>query len=246
MTSSVNYPVNQSVTSRTKIALGTAVVGVVILYTWPTTVLVGVASGAILGCLVPSMIERCKRGGKATQTAVESGDATAASNQVLSFLKGGYDSQLPQSRTYTGILAQTDAYLEEAHDWVQQIFPTDELSSVHKEAKRWVVDKVIAAAIRNDAGCQANLRAAYQRIFSFYQLGGDLRRPLWWVTPDNHNFKRLARILRSLNLAGLHKEANELMERLTHIYNHIPGAKRAIDTKGAFGFWRNASTQSYS
>lgn len=44
------------------------------------------------------------------------------------------------------------------------------------------------------------------------------KRSKWWITKNNHNYRRITRILKSLRLAGLDEYADALCEELSQIY----------------------------
>jgi hypothetical protein len=89
------------------------------------------------------------------------------------------------------------------------------------------------------------LHRAYERILEFYHLK-DLS---WvttqtipeWITSQNHNFKRLTRIIQSLRIAGLERDAQDLFQRLKHIYTYRPDVRTIIDETGSFSFWEDAA-----
>jgi len=66
---------------------------------------------------------------------------------------------------------------------------------------------------------QERMRRAFHRMMRFYGFGV---RHLPWLTPGNHNFLRLTRMLASLRLAGLEAEAQELFGRLKALYEAHP------------------------
>ena len=70
----------------------------------------------------------------------------------------------------------------------------------------------------NNERIKANMQKSYIKIRKSYRLD---RRPEW-LTPNNHNFLRISRILRSLHVFGLNKEADEFFGYLSKIYENIP------------------------
>ena len=109
-----------------------------------------------------------------------------------------------------------------------------------------------SAAFAGDAELRESLRRSLRRILRFY--GFDLegtghrasvvRRPDFdtraenWVTPQNHNFLRITRILRSLSLLGLADEARAFLAALEALYKEAR-AERIIGAR-TLAFWRNA------
>ena len=65
------------------------------------------------------------------------------------------------------------------------------------------------------------------------------RRKQVWLTPGNHNFLRITRILKCLNLFGLHEQADAFLDTLEEIHQEhadIIGQK-------TYDFWVSASTK---
>jgi hypothetical protein len=153
-------------------------------------------------------------------------------------------------RTFDEILGWDDARLEMVHDYIQWIFPLPERSGANPWAP--VLDAVTIAAIRNDAEMQGRLRAGFQRMLAFYgfDLEGDavVQGPRFaaasrnWLHAGNHNHLRLTRMLRSLRVLGLEREAAALWEALRALYEGENAAGRRTITSETFAFWKQAST----
>lgn len=128
-----------------------------------------------------------------------------------------------KGRTYTEIINQDDLWLERTHDYIQCIFPTDEPSAYVSspivsidEAKNMATDPVVTN----------NLRDGLRRMREFYEKNDH------WLTPENHNYKRISRILRCLTIFGLHKEAQEFFEFAKMRLLSVPDEKIAKGKKG--------------
>ena len=61
-----------------------------------------------------------------------------------------------------------------------------------------------------------------------------------WLTPKNHNYKRLTRILKCLMLCGLNTYAKELYDILKMVYEN----NKKIIGEETFTYWRNAINSS--
>ena len=132
---------------------------------------------------------------------------------VRSFLEGtGADDQ---GRSLEQILRQDDHWLEYTHNFIQWLYPTDSPSGVNPNAP--VLTALEARNLGANSKITANLRRAFVRMAAFY--GFDVKdniierksnysfRVPNWATRATHNDLRITRILRSLTLFGLTREA---------------------------------------
>jgi len=60
-----------------------------------------------------------------------------------------------------------------------------------------------------------------------------------WLSPGNHNYLRITRILKSLRLLGLEQEAHVFFECLERIYENQSGSYLMIP-EGTFRYWQLA------
>lgn len=76
--------------------------------------------------------------------------------------------QAPDSsgRTLSSILALPDTTLEFCHDYIQQLFPLPEPSSIHPSSP--IIDKPTFAAFRSDPRLRAQLCKSLTRMLHFY------------------------------------------------------------------------------
>ena len=131
--------------------------------------------------------------------------------------------------------------LETAHDYIQWLFPLRERSAFNPGAP--LLDDETIAQFREDAALRGNLERSLRVMLDFYGLaiaGHEiLRVPTFgprsrvWLTPHNHNFLRLTRIIKSLSLLGLHDRATQLLACL----EGIPGIGEETRRH-----WREAAT----
>ncbi|UTW49156.1 opioid growth factor receptor-related protein [Bacterioplanoides sp. SCSIO 12839] len=132
-----------------------------------------------------------------------------------------------RGRTLSGILAFSDNELESCHDYIQWLFPLTSLSAYNPEAP--VVSDAVAEAFRLDHDLQLELHRSLLRMLEFYGVllretpqGFELLVPddvaqFHWMTPDNHNHKRLTRIIASLKLFGMDTHASALWQGLEQL-----------------------------
>lgn len=140
--------------------------------------------------------------------------------------------------------------LEDAHDYIQWLFPLDTPSSANPDAPLLTDDT--ARAFSWDEVLRDRVQKSLAVMMRFYGLerlvfpDGKLvvirathfqeRRGVW-IGPNNHNHLRLTRILRSLTLLGLSRDARALFQCLENIYR-VEG--RDIITPETFEHWRHA------
>ena len=168
-------------------------------------------------------------------------------NRLTRFFAGGEDDQ---GRTFDEILGWEDARLEMVHDYIQWIFPLPERSGANPWAP--VLDAETIAEIRGSAEMQERLRAGFLRMLVFYGFalkGGAVSGgPRFaaasrnWLHAGNHNHLRLTRMMRSLRVLGLEREARTLWEALRSLYESESAAGRRTITAETFAFWRQAAT----
>ena len=116
--------------------------------------------------------------------------------------------------------------LENIHDYIQWMFPSSIMSAVNKSAP--ILKQKDVIYIKNSEKIKENMRISLMVITDFLGLAKDYNENKFfikndrikkWLTPTNHNFLRISRILRSLNLFDLKDEAQQLFDCLTEIYN---------------------------
>jgi hypothetical protein len=167
-------------------------------------------------------------------------------NQLINFYLG--NSPDSAGRYLSDILAWNDEELELCHDYIQWLFPLEEASQFNPDAP--LLDEETIAAFLKSEELRGNMVLAFNRMLSFYNLTQEAeltngkhchvvptKESTPWMTKGNHNFMRLTRILRSLNLCGLGIFADVLFEKLDAMnmcYRYIIGAK-------TYEFWRDAA-----
>lgn len=145
------------------------------------------------------------------------------------------DQKEDPSRTLANILQWSDDQLEEGHDYIQWLFTTTEPSGPNPYSPTFVSEQTVQQ-VRSDPTIQANYKCAFARIIRFYGFHYDQAtrslqditnvqgRIQQWTAPDilgrdNHNFLRLSRILKSLEIYNLQDERAALWTKLQEIKN---------------------------
>jgi hypothetical protein len=151
-------------------------------------------------------------------------------------------------RTLQQILRWDDDALERKHDFIQWLFPLPEPSGANIFAPLLNFEEM--RNFRGSPEVQAKVLEALRRMLTFY--GFEMRevenalavtratdyrvRSQNWITPSNHNFLRLTRILKSLRLLGLPKHAEALFQSLEEVFRE----NRAVIGSQTFEYWRHA------
>lgn len=137
-------------------------------------------------------------------------------NDLLNFYYGsGTDHK---GRTLAEMVTQDDYWFEHTHDFIQWMFPLNELSRASLYAP--LVDGNTLKAFHADPLLKSNMRVSLVRFLKFLGLafdGVNLRKTSeWesrkheWFTEHSHNSLRITRILKSMVLLGLKTDAVQL------------------------------------
>jgi hypothetical protein len=160
-------------------------------------------------------------------------------------------------RTLDSVIAQDDPWLERTHDYIQWLFPLLTPSSSVPDAQQLKVEEI--AYWRGDDRVRENCARAFDRMMQFYgmqytcdsQADDEVEdcasvdagpycssRSRIWLTPRNHNYQRLTRILISLQLRGQNVRAIAVYEFLEHLYRIRGG----FIGQSTWEHWRKAAT----
>ena len=163
-------------------------------------------------------------------------------SRLLDFYRGATDTE---GRYLDDIWAWGDDQWEEAHDFIQWLFPLPEPSRFNPDAPILSAEDI--HSFRGDPLLQGHLQRSFERILHFLGLTltpdgkvvpGDhfkARAPEVWAYP-NHNWLRITRILRSLTLLGLEGRARALYDRLSEMYS----SRRYPILGDTFCYWTGA------
>jgi hypothetical protein len=140
-------------------------------------------------------------------------EAAAATDPLIAFYLGtGLDGA---GRTLAQVLRFNHRQLEIQHDYIQWLFPLATPSEFNPGAP--LLTAAAARQFREDATLRSHVLAALGVMLTFYGLeldDGDpadisidmadhfRERAASWLTPGNHNYLRLTRMLTSLRLLG--------------------------------------------
>lgn len=152
-------------------------------------------------------------------------------------------------RRLDDILSWPDTRLEAIHDYIQWLFPLLAPSRFNPNAP--ILTATDRAEFRQPGPCRDNFLRAFRRMMRFYGLECDDADPedvyitksliydlrsRVWLTPGNHNYLRLSRILTACRLLGCEAYAWGLFDRL-HVLYREAGGRIGQETHT---HWRNA------
>jgi hypothetical protein len=165
------------------------------------------------------------------------------SKLIQFYLGDGPDSS---GRTISEILDFTYQEQEAIHDYIQWLFPLREASAFNPHAP--VLSQQDIATFRGSEVLQKQLLEALKKMLAFYgfKIQGSriVRSADWeersgWLTPYNHNYLRITRILTCLGLLGLEDYARAFFAALEGVYQDY-GGRIGPET---WGFWARAVSQ---
>jgi hypothetical protein len=167
------------------------------------------------------------------------------------FLNGRADHR---GRTFASILGADDQWLEATHDYVQILFPLGSGSAFNPDAP--TLDPMIIRAFAENESLRDQQRKAFNRMMEFYgfvveedadegqietvyidRAESFAQRSRIWITPGNHNYRRITRILGSLSILSSPQHAEGLGKALRSLYREF-GARIGAET---FAFWEAAA-----
>lgn len=178
------------------------------------------------------------------------GSAQGAVSQqaILAFLQGrGPDGQ---GRMLGDVLSFSDEQLEQAHDFIQWLFPSPQASSCHPQAP--VASPETFEKLRADPLARKGLNQAFERMLQFYGLQAEpsLQWALvqvpghddvsGWLQDPTHNDLRLSRMMRAMSLCGEQAQADRLWSFLQQHFSSSTDPSRRL----ALTYWREAALDS--
>ncbi len=140
--------------------------------------------------------------------------------------------------------------LEYEHDYIQWLFPLRTPSPVSSQAPTVTAHDM--AQFRSSDVMKHRLRRSFETMLDFYglvmherdgtvtvQRGANFNeRAENWLTPGNHNFLRITRILTSLTILGHRDLARAFLECLATVFADY----RAVIGERTWRFWSTALT----
>jgi hypothetical protein len=145
---------------------------------------------------------------------------------IVMFLEGeGTDAR---GRTVFDVLAMDDVAVERTHDFIQWLFPLPEPSAAVPDSP--VLTPGDIQAIRVSELAPIALAGATDRMTAFYQTTHD------WLMPNDHNHRRITRIIRSLRLLQGDEAADAFRDM---ILARVEATRAPVSTRSR-GYWATA------
>lgn len=110
--------------------------------------------------------------------------------------------------------------MELTHNYIQRLFPLMEDS---RFSKCDLITEDNIAAFRKSNDAQEGLRKAYQKMLWFWKLDEkQYQNSIYrhWNSYNNHNYWRMSRVLKSLQLLGMDAEYVDFSMRIRWIIDH--------------------------
>lgn len=145
---------------------------------------------------------------------------------IVAFLEG--DGQDGGGRNVLDVIAFSDVRLETSHDYIQWLFPLDEPSDAAPGSP--MLSPADVTAIRDSGMAQCALAAGTDRMSAFYLTTHD------WLMPNDHNHRRITRIIRSLRLL----RDDETADGFRAVILARVEATRAPVSARSLGYWMTA------
>lgn len=152
---------------------------------------------------------------------------------LIAFYEGsGRDHR---GRSLADILQFDDAHLEQVHDYIQWLFPLPEYSAFSRSAP--LLSDADIEAFRHRTDLRERVEDVLERMLDFYgfERDDDEKGPIInkardfvahshvWLTPRNHNYLRITRILKFLMLAGHEQLARAFWRALADLCRYERG-----------------------
>src|SRR5260221_9358058 len=133
--------------------------------------------------------------------------------QEADFNGSGLIASDSSGRTIDYILNQNNEWFEKTHDYIKWIFPLNEVSIFNLSAPILTPEDI--ETIKNSTNGINNLIRSTFRFVEFLNLFSDHPK---WLSTNNHNYFRITRMLKCLNIFGLNYLAIIIYNRLHNIF----------------------------
>ena len=170
-------------------------------------------------------------------------------SRIVDFYLG--KARHPRGVTIDQVRGWSDFELEAEHTYIQWLFPLREPSLAVPGSPVLTAEEV--ERFRADPRLRQGLLESFARMLAFYgftlrvppgdpraavvEPGPDFaRRSASWLTPRNHNFLRITRILKSLTLLGCGDAAKLFFAALQRVYSE----NQAVVGRTTLDYWRDA------
>ena len=150
-------------------------------------------------------------------------------------------------RRITDMWNYNPSQLEGIHNYIQWLFPLTEGSAFNQDAPLLSGEDI--QAFRTEPALRQNALKSFGLLLNFYgfelkEIDGKFSvsrgsnygsRTRNWLSPYNHNFLRITRILKFLKLIGEDLLASAFFKSLEQVYQESP-----VIVGKSYDFWRSA------
>lgn len=148
-----------------------------------------------------------------------------------------HESLDSENRSLNEIWNFSDEDLMHGHDWVQWLFPLENESAFNPDAP--ILRPIDITIFNKSVEIQENLRTSFFRFLKMLNLRWEDDKVLgesdvWFFKTVNHNWLRFTRVIKSLTVLGLKKEATAFYSFLSH------NVEKNEETMESHNFWRKA------
>lgn len=172
--------------------------------------------------------------GNLSKTQVKKSKAPTNNGQYsIAFLKSFYKGEGKdiEGRKIEEIWAFSDKNKESAHNYIQWLFPATERSAFYSGAP--LLTNQLIEELKCDPEFRKSLEISFHTMLLFYgfkmRSDGVIARTHHfkeksknWLTPGNHNHRRITRILKCMRLFGFEAETQAFYNRLKKTYQQYP------------------------
>lgn len=169
-------------------------------------------------------------------------------SHIIDFYKGIVPDN--KGRMLIDIWKQTPEQLEYDHDYIQWIFPLKESSMFNPDAPILSEDDI--AEFNSSDQLKVNLKKSFFMMINNYgfecfyhnekciieKSSNFIEKSKVWLTPTNHNFLRITRMLKSLRILGNKECAFAFFKMLQFLAEENP----EIISNDTYNFWEDAIT----
>lgn len=135
------------------------------------------------------------------------------------------------------IMGWSDEALEVAHDYIQWLFPLNELSNFNVDAP--ILTQEDTAIFVTDPELKEKVKESFQRMLKFFKMKIEDEKVVYdktevpmWLMAFNHNMLRVTRIIKSLRLLGHESYAYSFHEALMNHSGHL--------SENTLQYWQDA------
>tara|TARA_Y100000310_G_C20699497_1_gene828393 strand:+ start:6333 stop:6794 length:462 start_codon:yes stop_codon:yes gene_type:complete len=152
-------------------------------------------------------------------------------SKIIEFYEGTRRNQ--EGYSIDDIIDFTDTGLERGHTYIQWIFPLPEKSKAVPNSP--VLTQTDIDEFNRRSDLQNTMKELLVVMLNFYHSSSQ------WLTPHNHNFLRITRIIRSSKLLGLEKESQIFYNNMCAIYEKNERVIGPVTKQ----FWDEAITKDF-